>query len=113
MIERLADLNKKIYNVHKEACKLRQEADMADFQYRATREGVSIEYKEKGLTELEAKAKAYADERVKTAHQKKLGLEYQYRIKQGLAEGLTRRWQDLHGQNKAAYGYEVREAVNS
>lgn len=113
MIERLAKLNEKIFNAYKKSCELRQEADLADFQYKATRDGVVIEYKEQGMTEAEAKAKAFADQRVKDAHKKKLNLECQYRVKQGLAEALTRRWQDEHAQNKAAYGYEVREVANS
>lgn len=113
MTERLAKLNALIYKTHREACELKQQAELADFQYKATREGVTIEYKSQGLTELEAKAKAYKDNRVIEALNKKLDLEFKYQIKRGKADGLIRRWNDEHAQNKTAYGYEVREAVNN
>lgn len=113
MTERLAELNRLIFKKQTEACRLKQEAELADFQYKATRDGIIIQYKEQGMTELEARAKAYNDARVIAAHQKKLDLEYKHQIKRGQIEGLIRRWQDEHAQNKAAYGYEVRETVNS
>jgi len=111
--ERLQKLNEEISEALKTAAKKENDADLADYNYKIALGEAVLRYRDGGETAIsEAELKARKDPIVRAAFELKLKTQLEYKDTKVLAETLTRRWNDLHAQNKAAYGYEIREAVS-
>lgn len=109
--EKLYDLNSHILDLEKEVAALQSAEDRLKANWEATRD-IKIEQFYPGTTVDIARGQAKRDPEVVKALDAYLQKRQERKDKEADVRYAVRRWNDLHGQEKRAYGVQIREAIS-